>query len=118
MICKKSLPFEDDKFDLIISSLTLHYIEDWEKTFSEFSRVLKPGGTLLFSVDHPFMDFQHFKSEDYFQKELVTDRWKKPNLTIDVHVYRRPLQDIVMETTQFFNIDKIIEPQTGGTDEG
>lgn len=106
------LPFPDDEFDMIVSSLTLHYIKDWEFTFKEFSRVLKPEGTLLFSTHHPFMDFARFdEAEDYFEKRLLTDTWYKPNITIDVSFYRRSMQEIVATTTKFFTIDSLIEPQ-------
>ncbi|RDW18123.1 SAM-dependent methyltransferase [Oceanobacillus arenosus] len=108
---QEDLPFGENEFDLIISSLSLHYLKDWDRTFSEFNRILKHEGTFLFSVHHPFMDFHNFDSEDYFQKELLTDTWKKSDLTVDVHFYRRPLQEIVMETIRFFQLGKIIEPQ-------
>lgn len=47
------LPFEDESFDLVLSSTVLHYVEDLEPVLSEASRVLKPNGSLLLSVLHP-----------------------------------------------------------------
>lgn len=43
------LPFEDDSFDLVFGHAVLHHIPDLPRAFSEFSRVLRPGGTLLFA---------------------------------------------------------------------
>lgn len=105
------LPFEDESFDVIVSSLVLHYIEDWSKPFSEFRRILKPNGTLLFSIHHPFMDIKLSKSGDYFSTEYIVDQWKREGKLIDVPFYRRPLQEIVNETLEYFSLDKVVEPQ-------
>ncbi len=45
----ESLPFEDESFDLVLGHAVLHHIPDLAKAFSEFRRVLAPGGTLLFA---------------------------------------------------------------------
>jgi len=106
------LPFENETFNLIVSSLTLHYLDDWAPTFREFHRILKPGGNLIFSVHHPFMDFTHFDRPDYFAHELLTDRWnKKESGPVDVVFYRRPLQEIINVTSEQFIVDRIVEPQ-------
>jgi SAM-dependent methyltransferase len=43
------LPFDDASFDLLLGHAVLHHIPDLELAFSEFARVLAPGGTLLFA---------------------------------------------------------------------
>ena len=106
------LPFQNETFDLIVSSLTLHYIDNWVPTFREFHRVLKPGGNLLFSVHHPFMDFKHFDRPDYFAHELLTEIWnKKESGPVEVTFYRRPLEEILNVTSAQFRITQIIEPK-------
>lgn len=47
------LPFADAEFDDVVASLVLHYLEDWTGPLAELRRVLKPGGRLLVSVNHP-----------------------------------------------------------------
>ena len=105
------LPFADESFDLIISSLVLHYIKDWSKSFSEFRRIIKPNGTLLFSVHHPFMDIKLSKNDDYFSNELIIDQWEREGRLIEVPFYRRPLHEIMNETLEYFTLEKVIEPQ-------
>lgn len=43
-------PFKNHSFDLIISSFSLQWIEDFEKTFSKIFSLLKPNGTFAFCV--------------------------------------------------------------------
>ena len=42
------LPFPDASFDLVFGHAVLHHIPDLRQAFSEFARVLRPGGTLAF----------------------------------------------------------------------
>lgn len=41
------------RFDLVISSLALHYVGDVESVFEQARRWLIRGGTFIFSVEHP-----------------------------------------------------------------
>jgi SAM-dependent methyltransferase len=42
-------------FDVVYSSLALHYIVDLERLLAEVCQTLVPGGSLVFSVEHPIM---------------------------------------------------------------
>lgn len=42
------LPFADDSFDTVVSTMVLCTVTDPEQTLTEISRVLRPGGKLLF----------------------------------------------------------------------
>ncbi len=44
----EELPFEDESFDVVLGHAVLHHIPDLDKAFSEFNRVLKPGGAIVF----------------------------------------------------------------------
>ena len=44
----EALPFADGSFDLVFGHAVLHHIPDLEQAFSEFARVLRPGGTVAF----------------------------------------------------------------------
>lgn len=49
----EALPLADASCDLIFSNLALPWCFDLDRAFSEFRRVLKPGGALLFSTLGP-----------------------------------------------------------------
>lgn len=44
----ENLPFADESFDVVLGHAVLHHIPDLDKAFSEFFRVLKPGGMIVF----------------------------------------------------------------------
>jgi ubiquinone/menaquinone biosynthesis C-methylase UbiE len=45
----EELPFEDESFDLVFGHAVLHHIPDLNRAFSEFLRVLRPGGAIAFA---------------------------------------------------------------------
>jgi ubiquinone/menaquinone biosynthesis C-methylase UbiE len=45
----ESLPFADASFDLVLGHAVLHHLPDLPRAFSEFRRVLRPGGRILFA---------------------------------------------------------------------
>jgi ubiquinone/menaquinone biosynthesis C-methylase UbiE len=48
MASAEDLPFEDDSFDTVVSTLVLCTVDDPRRAIDETARVLKPGGRLLF----------------------------------------------------------------------
>jgi ubiquinone/menaquinone biosynthesis C-methylase UbiE len=45
----EALPFEDASFDLVLGHAVLHHLPDLDTAFSEFRRVLAPGGVIAFA---------------------------------------------------------------------
>ena len=45
--------FSADEFDTVISSLAIHYVEDFYSLCRQIYHCLKPGGAFVFSVEHP-----------------------------------------------------------------
>ncbi len=45
----ESLPFPDESFDLVLGHAVLHHLPDLDRAFSEFDRVLAPGGRIVFA---------------------------------------------------------------------
>jgi SAM-dependent methyltransferase len=45
----ESLPFADASFDLVFGHAVLHHLPDLGRAFTEFHRVLRPGGRILFA---------------------------------------------------------------------
>ena len=42
-----------ERYDLVISNLVLHYLEDLDAIYQRIHRTLKPGGVFLFNIEHP-----------------------------------------------------------------
>ncbi|MDQ0879426.1 class I SAM-dependent methyltransferase [Peribacillus sp. V2I11] len=60
----EDIDFSDSEFDVVISSLVFHYIESYEAICKKAHDCLKPGGTFVFSVEHPI--FTSRNEQDWY----------------------------------------------------
>ncbi|MGE8080833.1 class I SAM-dependent methyltransferase [Peribacillus loiseleuriae] len=60
----EDINFSDSKFDVVISSLTFHYIKSFEAICKKVYDCLKPGGSFVFSVEHPI--FTSRNEQDWY----------------------------------------------------
>jgi ubiquinone/menaquinone biosynthesis C-methylase UbiE len=111
-LSKPLTTLKDQSFDIVLCALAMHYLEDWQPAMSEFHRVLKPDGQLVISIEHPFFEYNYFKSTQYFETEAVSCTWKGFGQPVKVHSYRRSLQECMMAFTENgFFIDRLVEPR-------
>lgn len=104
--------FADGSFDMVLSALTMDYVQDWAPVVREFHRVLKPGGILVMSTEHPFFTFNFFESKQYFETEPVKCTWRGFGEPVEIHNFRRPLGAMLSALTDNgFYIDKLLEPR-------
>jgi SAM-dependent methyltransferase len=106
------LPLETGSMDVVVASLAMHYIADWDLPLGEFHRVLAADGALVFSTHHPAMDWQEHSPEDYFAVKQVTERWSLgTDGGFDVTFWRRPLTAITESIYRAgFLIERLVEP--------
>ncbi|MGG4492501.1 class I SAM-dependent methyltransferase [Brevibacillus reuszeri] len=82
----EDISFERAQFDLVISSLALHYVESFAEVCQKVYEYLKPGGAFIFSVEHPLFTARaeqdwHYDDKgnrlhwpvDHYQEEGVRD---------------------------------------------
>jgi SAM-dependent methyltransferase len=104
------LPYEDEAFDIIVCALAIHYAADRATAFAEFFRVLRAGGALVVSTQHPTMDWLR-KGSSYFEVKLETDLWRTPSGEQPVRFWREPLSALCTYATGAgFLIGQVIEP--------
>jgi ubiquinone/menaquinone biosynthesis C-methylase UbiE len=109
------LPFPDDTFDDVTASLVLHYLEDWGPALAELRRVLKPGGRLIVSVNHPFTENLWHREAglepDYFATYNYVVEWTADGQTALLRFWTRPLHAMTDAfTAAGFRIAVISEP--------
>lgn len=65
----------DACFDGIVSGLALEHVRDWDALMAELRRVLKPGGWLLFSVQHPAFTARRLDLPRYLEVVPIAEPW-------------------------------------------
>ncbi len=92
----QGVPDEADRsFDLAVSPLMIHYLEDPTALFRDVKRILKPEGEFVFSTHHPFMDYEFSPSGNYFLTEKIVDEWNTLGRPTRVEYFRRPLSALM-----------------------
>ncbi|WP_339315529.1 class I SAM-dependent methyltransferase [Paenibacillus sp. FSL R10-2734] len=100
----EDIEFASEQFDVVISSLALHYIESFEAICRKVNTYLKPGGSFIFSVEHPiftsrneqdwYVDDQgnrlhwpvdHYQSEGLRETTFLTEHVIKYHRTISTY---------------------------------
>lgn len=107
-----------EPWDLILSVATFHYIRHIDPVLAACAQRLRPGGRLVFSVDHPLRN-SFFDADDedlaimpvrsYFDGTPM--RWAFPETTMHVRTYPRPLSawtDAV--TAAGLRLQRLVEP--------
>ena len=122
-----NMPIEDigqleGKFDVIVSSLAFHYVEDFEGAVANVHKLLTDGGVFIFSQEHPFVTSHtggsrwtkdesgnklHLNLANYGVEGERKTSWFVDNIKI----YHRTFSTIVNELVGAgFTIEKMIEP--------
>lgn len=107
----QQLPYADDSFDDAVASLVFHYLPDWKPALDEVRRVLKPGGRLIMSVNHPILYPFNHRGEDYFQLAKHTDEVAFNGQPAQLTYWHRPLDETMMALIRGgFAIERVWEP--------
>jgi SAM-dependent methyltransferase len=111
----RPLPFPDHTFEDVTASLVLHYLRDWGPALAELRRVLKPGGRLIVSVNHPLAENLWHREAglepDYFATYDYTVEWTAGGQTALLRFWTRPLHTMTDAfTAAGFQISVVSEP--------
>ncbi|HGH7300639.1 class I SAM-dependent methyltransferase [Pseudomonas aeruginosa] len=79
---------DEASFNLVVSSMALHYVSDYAQVIDRIYRALKPAGRLVFSVEHPVCtaasigwitdergNLRHWPLDRYGDESIRSTRW-------------------------------------------
>jgi len=103
---------DSESVDLVLSSLVMDYIKNWEPVFAEFHRILRKRGIFVFSTGHPLIEHILRNRENYFAVELTELTWRGFGIPVNVPSYRRPLGAMVSALADAgFVVERMVEPR-------
>lgn len=121
-VAMEDMDYPAESFDVVISSLALHYVSAFEDIVKKIHLFLKPGGSFVFSVEHPVFTAYgtqdwyfdeagtplHFPVDNYYYEGKRTAHF----LGEDVVKYHRTMTTYLNTLlTGGFAIEQIVEPQ-------
>jgi SAM-dependent methyltransferase len=123
----EDLGFASGAFDLVVSSLALHYVERFDRVCATVRDVLIPGGSFCISVEHPMFTAReaqawhadesgkrlHWPVDDYRQEGIRHARW----IADDVVKYHRSIETYVNTLIDAgFALTRLYEPVPSAAD--
>lgn len=110
-----------EQYDVVISSLAFHYTENFKMIADRVYQCLRPGGSFVFSVEHPVFTAQG--TQDWFYNGETKDHWPVDNYFMEgkrsavflgeqVTKYHKTMTTYLNDLIKSgFSITGIIEPQ-------
>lgn len=117
----EDIDFTENSFDIVLSSLALHYVPSFETIAAHVRKFLKPEGTFIFSVEHPIFTAEgkqqwtyaedgtilHFPVDNYFYEGKRTANF----LGEEVTKYHKTLTTYIDGLlVNDFQIQRVVEP--------
>lgn len=114
--------FKPETYDVVISSLTFHYLESFGTICKNINKCLTKGGVFVFSVEHPI--FTAYGNQDWYYDEKgnrvhwPVDRYfaegarKASFLGEDVIKFHKTLTTYINDLIRYgFEIKELVEPE-------
>jgi ubiquinone/menaquinone biosynthesis C-methylase UbiE len=117
----EDINFSESQFDVVISSLAFHYIKSFETICKKVYDYLKPGGSFIFSVEHPIFTSRN-EQDWYYDNKGNRLHWAVDNyqsegirettfLTENVIKYHRTFSTYINDLIDAgFSISTVKEP--------
>lgn len=104
----EELPFEDNKFDFILSNAVLEHVQDLEVFFRELKRVTKPGGISY----HLYHNFYSFSGGHYSSDLAIKNPWGHLRGIYDIdpdHLNKATPKQVLDDFAISFDINKVFQ---------
>lgn len=113
----KKTHFGNSKFDVVCSSLMVHYFKELKPLFKEVNRILKDKGTFIFSMHHPVMGVSSKLDVSGIKGSLLKPYFHNNKYKLTVHnklkliAYHYTFEDIINSLNDSgFVIERLLEP--------
>jgi SAM-dependent methyltransferase len=98
----------DGSVDLALCALAIEYVDDRVAALRELARVLRPGGALVVSRQHPTANWLS-NGGSYFEQRAISETWSKG---WHVRYWLAPLESSCAEfAAAGFLIERLVEPR-------
>jgi trans-aconitate methyltransferase len=105
-----SLTDKQGYYDAIFSKLALHFVDDLHPVAAQLLDILKPGGSLVFSVPHPMSTTRKIADSNYWQQTPYPTQIG--SYGIQVTMIHRSLQDYITPfVNKGFILTAFVEPR-------